>query len=63
MKVGWKSCAIAYIAVEDIKHKSYPNSSKTMINIKHSSVFFSSFVSVVRWLASLLFKRLNGLDY
>ena len=40
----------------------YPNLSKNTIKIKRSSVFFSSFVSAVGWLSSLLFERLRWLD-
>ena len=54
--------AVKWNAVENIKHWIYLNLSKNTIKIKHSSVFFSLFVSAVDWSALLLFTRLSGLD-
>ena len=47
MKVSWRSCAVTYNVVEDVKHRSYSNSSKNIIKIKRSLVLFSLFISAV----------------
>ena len=55
-----RSRVVTYSAADNVDHVSYPNLSKNMIKIKHSSVFLSLFISAVGWSSSLSFERLSG---
>ena len=57
-----QSRAVTCSVAEDVECVRYPNLSKNTIKIKHSSVLFSSFISAVGWLSSLLFERSSRLD-
>ena len=58
-----QSCIVTCNMTENVNRESYPNLSKNTIKIKYSLVFFILFISVVSWLALLLFERLTWLHY